>query len=84
MTLRLVSVGADADTDRLAAELAPSFGDDPGAARDILVQTVEFLAREPRPDPWGSYLGFAGQTPVATGAFKRAPDSAGAVEIAYM
>jgi RimJ/RimL family protein N-acetyltransferase len=84
MTLRLVPIGADADIERLAAELAPAFGGDPAGAREILVQTVEFLAREPRPDPWGSYLGHAGETAVATGAFKSAPDLAGAVEIAYM
>lgn len=84
MTLRLVPIGADADVDALSAELAPGFGGDPAGAREILVQTVQFLTREPRPDPWGSYLGFAGETPVATGAFKSAPDPAGAVEIAYM
>ena len=83
MTLRLVPIGADADTEGLAAELAPAFGGDLAAAREILVQTVEFLAREPRPDPWGSYLAYAGETAVATGAFKSAPES-GTVEIAYM
>ena len=84
MTLRLVPIRADADTDALAAQLAPGFGGDPGGAREILVQTVEFLTREPRPDPWGSYLAYAGETAVATGAFKSAPDSSGTVEIAYM
>ncbi len=84
MTLRLVPIGADADTEALAAQLTPAFGGDAAAARDILVQTVEFLAREPRPDPWGSYLAYAGGTAVAMGAFKSAPDEAGAVEIAYM
>jgi RimJ/RimL family protein N-acetyltransferase len=84
VTLRLVPIGADADTEALAEQLAPGFGGDRGAARDILVQTVEFLAREPRPDPWGSYLGHAGGTPVALGAFKSAPDAEGTVEIAYM
>jgi RimJ/RimL family protein N-acetyltransferase len=84
VTLRLVPIGADADTEKLAEELAPGFGGDPAAAREILVQTVEFLAREPRPDPWGSYLAYAANTAVATGAFKSAPDEAGTVEIAYM
>ena len=84
MTLRLVPIGADADTERLATELAPGFGGDPAGAREILVQTVDFLIREPRPDPWGSYLGYAGDAAVAMGAFKSAPDGAGTVEIAYM
>jgi RimJ/RimL family protein N-acetyltransferase len=84
VTLRLVPIGADADTERLSVQLAPGFGGDSGAAREILTQTVEFLAREPRPDPWGSYIGHAGATPVALGAFKSAPDGAGIVEIAYM
>lgn len=84
MTLRLVAIGADADTEGLAAQLAPGFGGDPGEAREILVQTVDFLTREPRPDPWGSYLGYAGETAVAMGAFKSAPDESGTVEIAYM
>lgn len=84
MTLRLVPIGAGADTERLASEFAPGFGGDLAGARDILAQTVEFLAREPRPDPWGSYVGYAGETAVAFGAFKSAPDGAGTVEIAYM
>ena len=84
MTLRLVPIGPGADTEKLASELAPGFGGDPGAAREILLQTVDFLTREPRADPWGSYIGYAGETPVALGAFKSAPDGTGAVEIAYM
>jgi RimJ/RimL family protein N-acetyltransferase len=84
MTLRLVPIGPEADTEGLAAQIAPGFGGDPAGAREILVQTVEFLTREPRPDPWGSYLAYAGDTAVATGAFKSAPDEAGTVEIAYM
>ena len=84
MTLSLAPIGADADTEALAARLAPAFGGDAAAARDILAQTVEFLRREPRPDPWGSYLACAGEEAVATGAFKGAPDPAGTVEIAYM
>jgi RimJ/RimL family protein N-acetyltransferase len=84
VTLRLVAIGPDADTEGLAAELAAGFGGDPAGAREILIQAVEFLAREPRPDPWGSYLGYAGDIAVAMGAFKSAPDWAGTVEIAYM
>ncbi len=84
MTLRLVPIGADADTEGLAAQLAPGFGGDPAGAREILVQTVDFLTREPRADPWGSYIGYAGETAVALGAFKSAPDGVGTVEIAYM
>jgi RimJ/RimL family protein N-acetyltransferase len=84
VTLRLVPIGADADIEGLAAELTAGFGGDSGAARDILAETVEFLTRDPRPDPWGSYLGYAGESAVAMGAFKSAPDGTGAVEIAYM
>jgi RimJ/RimL family protein N-acetyltransferase len=84
VTLRLVPIGADADTEALAEQLAAGFGGDPAAAREILVQTVEFLTRVPRPDPWGSYIGYAGETPVAFGAFKSAPEGSGTVEIAYM
>lgn len=83
MTLRLAPIGADADTEALATELAPGFGGDPGGAREVLLQTVEFLTRVPRPDPWGSYIGYAGETAVGLGAFKSAPEG-GVVEIAYM
>jgi RimJ/RimL family protein N-acetyltransferase len=83
VTLRLVPIGADADTEGLAAQLAPGFGGDSGGAREVLIQTVEFLTRVPRPDPWGSYIGYAGETAVALGAFKSAPEG-GVVEIAYM
>jgi RimJ/RimL family protein N-acetyltransferase len=84
VTLKLVPIGADSDAEGLAAQLAPGFGGDGGAALEILSQTVDFLAREPRPEPWGSYLAYAGETAVALGAFKSAPDEAGTVEIAYM
>jgi RimJ/RimL family protein N-acetyltransferase len=84
MTLKLVPIRADADTEGLAAQLAPGFGGDSGAALEILSQAVDFLTREPRPDPWASYLADAGETAVALGAFKSAPDEAGTVEIAYM
>jgi RimJ/RimL family protein N-acetyltransferase len=84
VTLSLVAIGADADTEGLAAQLAPGVAGDGGAALEILSQTADFLTREPRPDPWGSYLAYAGETAVALGAFKSAPDEAGTVEIAYM
>jgi RimJ/RimL family protein N-acetyltransferase len=83
VTLRLVAIGADADAEGLAAQLAPGFGGDAGGAREVLLQTVEFLTRVPRPDPWGSYIGYAGDRAVALGAFKSAPEE-GVVEIAYM
>lgn len=84
MTLSLVPVAPDADTGRLADELASAFGGDPAGAREILTQTVELLTRDPRPEPWGSYLAYDGGTPVGLCAFKTAPDTAGTVEIAYM
>jgi ribosomal-protein-alanine N-acetyltransferase len=84
VTLRLVPISKEADAAGLAAELAPSFGGDPAGALEALVQTVDLLTRDPRPDPWGSYLACDGETPVGMCAFKAAPDSAGTVEIAYM
>ena len=84
MTLRLVPISKDSDPGRLAGELAPSFGGDRAAALEVLTQTVELLTRDPRPDPWGSYLAYDGGTPVGLCAFKTAPDSVGTVEIAYM
>jgi [ribosomal protein S5]-alanine N-acetyltransferase len=82
--LQLVSIGLDTDPERLAAELAPGFGGDLSGARDMLEQTLELLTRDPRPDPWGSYLADAGGATVGVCAFKAAPDREGAVEIAYM
>ncbi|MGZ8284773.1 MAG: GNAT family N-acetyltransferase [Allosphingosinicella sp.] len=84
MTLRLVPIARDADAGGLAGELAPAFGGDPAGALEVLTQTVELLNRDPRPDPWGSYLAHDGETPVGLCAFKTAPDSSGTVEIAYM
>ncbi|HET9639811.1 MAG TPA: GNAT family N-acetyltransferase [Allosphingosinicella sp.] len=84
MTLRLVPITGDADAGLLANALAPAFGGDPEGALEVLTQTVELLTRDPRPDPWGSYLAHDGDTPVGLCAFKAAPDAAGAVEIAYM
>jgi [ribosomal protein S5]-alanine N-acetyltransferase len=42
------------------------------------------LVREPRPEPWGAYIAWDGQTPIGTCAFKWAPDTASVVEVAYM
>ena len=84
MTLKLAPLGLDADPARLAEQLAPAFGGDPGAARELLEQTLQLLTRDPRPDPWGSYLAEHDGTTIGTCAFKAAPDAAGTVEIAYM
>lgn len=84
MRLKLVPVAPDADPRRLADMLAPAFGGDPAGAREVLTQTVQLLTRDPRPDPWGSYLAHDGDIPVGLCAFKTAPDSDGTVEIAYM
>ncbi|HEX8573414.1 MAG TPA: GNAT family N-acetyltransferase [Allosphingosinicella sp.] len=84
MTLRLVPISKESDAAALAADLAPSFGGDQAAALDVLTQTIDLLTRDPRPDPWGSYIGCDGETPVGLCAFKAAPDPAGTVEIAYM
>lgn len=84
MILKLVPVAPDADPGLLAEELAPAFGGDPAGAREVLIQTVDLLTRDPRPDPWGSYLAYDGEAPVGMCAFKTAPDPAGTVEIAYM
>lgn len=51
---------------------------------DVVAQALDLLTRDPRPDPWGSYVAHEGDTPVGMCAFKAAPDAAGAVEIAYM
>lgn len=84
MSLRLVPLAADVDVDALSRALAPGFGGEEEEAREILAQTVALLTREPRPDPWGSYLSHEGETPVGLCAFKWAPDGQGTVEIAYM
>ena len=84
MTLRLATVPVDSDLDALAASLAPGFGGDPDAGREVLGQTLALLAADPRADPWGCYLAHAGDAVVGFCAFKAAPDAAGTVEIAYM
>jgi RimJ/RimL family protein N-acetyltransferase len=84
MRLELAPIAAETDPAALAERLVPSFGGDEAAARDIIVQTLDFLTRVPRPEPWGSYLATSDDVPVAIGAFKAAPDDTGIVEIAYM
>ncbi|MET1110466.1 MAG: GNAT family N-acetyltransferase [Allosphingosinicella sp.] len=83
-TLTLEPIAADADVSALVEALRPAFPGDPGLALEMLTQTVDLLARDPRPDPWGSYLACDGATPVGLCAFKAAPDEEGTVEIAYM
>ena len=84
MTLALRPFPLGIDPDRFAAELAPAFGGDEGPAREILSQTIALLARDPRPDPWGSYVVELDGAPVGVAAFKSAPADSGEVEIAYM
>ena len=84
MTPVLRAIAGDADAAALAGSLAPGFGGDEAAARDILVQTLDLLTRDPRPQPWGAYLAWAGAEAIGTCAFKAAPDPQGRVELAYM
>ncbi|HEX8365798.1 MAG TPA: GNAT family N-acetyltransferase [Allosphingosinicella sp.] len=84
MSLRLVPLQPAADIARLTDELVPSFGGDEAAAREMLTATFGLLTADPRPDPWGCYLAYDGETPVGTCAFKTAPDAVGTVELAYM
>jgi RimJ/RimL family protein N-acetyltransferase len=84
MTLRLDPIAAGTDPDRFAAELAPAFGGDEGPAREMLAQTVALLTRDPRPDPWGSYLARLDGQAIGLCAFKSAPAAAGEAELAYM
>lgn len=83
MTLALVPIAPDADPEALAARVAPGFGGDPDAARDLLAQTIALLNNDPRAAPWGCYLARQGDAWVGTCAFKSAPAN-GEVEIAYM
>jgi RimJ/RimL family protein N-acetyltransferase len=84
VTLALRPFPLGIDPDRFARDLAPAFGGDEGPAREILSQTIELLARDPRPAPWGSYVVELDGQPVGVGAFKSAPVESGDVEIAYM
>lgn len=84
MTLELSPIALETDPARFADELAPAFGGDEGPAREILTQTLTLLTRDPRPDPWGSYLSRLDGRPIGICAFKSAPTAAGEVELAYM
>lgn len=77
-------IAPDADVAALVEAVVPAFGGDPAGARDVLTRTVELLTRDPRPQPWGSYLAYDGDSPVGLCAFKAAPDAGERVEIAYM
>ncbi|MGZ8997337.1 MAG: GNAT family N-acetyltransferase [Allosphingosinicella sp.] len=82
--MKLRTIGAGDDLEALVDSLAPGFGGETNAAREILTRTLGLLARDPRPDPWGCYLAVDGDETVGTCAFKSAPNEAGEVEIAYM
>lgn len=82
--LALEPIAADADVPALVERLVLAFLGEDALARDVLTQTVDLLARDPRPSPWGSYLAIETGSPVGLCAFKAAPDPRGAVEIAYM
>lgn len=84
MTLTLEPIALDTDPARFAAELASAFGGDEGPAREMLAQTVALLTRDPRPQPWGSYLARQDGEAIGLCAFKSAPLPAGEVELAYM
>ena len=81
--MKLVPIAADANPDALARDLAPGFGGDLAPAREMLVQTLTLLTRDPRPQPWGCYLAVQDGATVGTCAFKSAP-AGGEVELAYM
>jgi RimJ/RimL family protein N-acetyltransferase len=82
--LELLPFGRDTDPETFAAALAPGFGGDEALAHEILAETCALLIRDPRPDPWGSYLVRLNGRAIGIGAFKSAPTPAGEVEIAYM
>lgn len=82
--LTLEPIAADSDLAALIEKLAPAFVGQEEVAREVLTQTLDLLARDPRPSPWGSYLALEAGAPVGICAFKAAPDPQGVVEIAYM
>ena len=81
--LRLSPLRGSEDADGFAAMLAPGYFGKEDVPRQILEQTRSFLAANPRPAPWGSYLAWDADTVVGDCAYKLPPGSAGAVEIAY-
>ena len=54
----------------------------PGCA-EAVAQVLATVTATSRPEPWGAYWGFAEGRPVGLCAFKAAPDSVSATEIAY-
>jgi RimJ/RimL family protein N-acetyltransferase len=82
--VKLRLIGAGDDLEALVDALAPGFGGEADSAREILTQTFDLLARDPRPEPWGCYLAEDNDETVGTCAFKSAPGEAGEVELAYM
>ena len=82
--MRLVPLDIKSDRDELIRLLIPGFGGDREGAAGIVDMSIDYLERSPRPAPWGSYIGWHGDTAVALGSFKLAPDADGVVEIAYM
>ena len=82
--MKLRPIRAGDDVEALARELAPGFGGETADALELLGQTIGLLTRDPRPDPWGSYLAEVGHDNVGLCAFKAAPSEKGEVEIAYM
>ncbi len=68
--LRLSPLRGSEDADRLAATLAPGYFGKEDVPRQILEQTRSFLAANPRPDPWGSYLAWDGDAVVGVWAYK--------------
>ena len=83
-SVQLAPLRGTEDPDRFAALLAPGYLGDEQLPRQLLEQTRAFLAASPRPDPWGSFFAWDGDTVVGLCAFKHPPDHTGAVEIAYV
>ena len=82
--MKLRPIGVADDVGALVEQLAPGFGGETEEARALLTQTFDLLTRDPRPDPWGSYLAGEGGEIVGICAFKSVPNEKGEVEIAYM
>ena len=77
--MKLVPIAAGDDIASLADTLAPGFGGDAEPARELLAQTLDLLTRDPRPQPWGSYLALDGADRIGLCAFKSAPRESGEV-----
>jgi RimJ/RimL family protein N-acetyltransferase len=82
--VKLRPIGAADDLEALAETLAPGFGGETDEAKALLAQTFDLLTRDPRPEPWGSYLAVEGEDAIGLCAFKAAPNAQGEVEIAYI